>query len=96
MTTATKPFCLLRKTSYTLRPGTADHDWQMEKAEDRMIDEETYQNIVDATPFLLRIGRTIYQECDNTPAGYVVTRIISRNPARNRRTVREFIFDGSE
>jgi hypothetical protein len=90
--TAIKPFCLMRKTVYTLKPGTKQ-TWETTKAEDRMIDRETYDNIINAGPFFRRLGRSEYQERNYTPVGYMVTRVISKSPARDKKTIREFIFE---
>lgn len=51
-----------------------------------------YMNVIDAVSFFRNIGGTETVQKNYTRWGLIPTRIISTNPDKDKRTIREFIF----
>jgi len=56
--------------------------------------EHVHRNVTedDTLRFFRRLGGSEYAERSYTPAGYIVTRLISTNPTHTVRVVRKFRF----
>lgn len=58
-----------------------------------VIDETTHKNIIEATPFMRRLGGSETITKCYTCAGYVAYKVVSKNPSRDIKTVRTFDFE---
>ena len=67
--------------------------FELKETETKIIDSETHKMIVDASPFFKKLGGSEVLERSYTCAGYVVTKITSKSPDRDVKTVRKFKFD---
>lgn len=82
----------MTKTTYNLKEGTKTVFVQAEK-ETKQVSEEQYKNIIEAAPFMRRLGGSETITKSYTCKGYVPVRVISKNPDRDVKVVREFDFD---
>lgn len=81
----------LTTQKFSIKPGTKTvYILDSEKTEE--IDETHYNNVVDSSPFFRRLGGSEYHEKSYTCAGYVTTRLISKSPDRENKTIRLFNF----
>ena len=64
------------------------------KTEEKEIDYSTYKKIVDANTlrWFRRLGGSETAQRSHTCRGYMVTRLISRNPDRDVKVIRTFTF----
>ena len=67
--------------------------FELKETETKTIDSETHKTIVDASPFFKNLGSSEVLERSYTCAGYVVTKITSKSPERDVKTVRKFKFE---
>ncbi len=81
----------MQKISLIKKAGTKTV-WLTEKTENKEIDETQYNNIVNSSPFFRRLGGSEHHEKNYTCAGYLVTKIISTSPDRQKRSVYTFDF----
>lgn len=82
----------MTKTNFELKAGTKTVFVETEK-EVSVIDETTHKSIVEAAPFMRRLGGSETITKCYTCAGYVAYRIVSKNPSRDVKTVRTFDFE---
>lgn len=69
-------------------------NWHTTEAKTEKADFIYYSNVVDAIPFFRNLGGRETVSCSYTKAGYIPTKIISTNPGRTERTIREFNYIG--
>ena len=81
----------MTKTNFELKEGTKTVFVETGK-EVSVIDETTHKNIVEAAPFMRRLGGSETLTKCYTCAGYVVYKVVSKNPDRDVKTVRTFDF----
>jgi hypothetical protein len=81
----------MTKTKFSLKDGTKTVYIPIEN-EKRVISEEYYNNIIDAAPFMRRLGGSETLQRCYTCAGYRVFKIISKSPDRENKSVYEFDF----
>ncbi len=66
--------------------------WTTTSETTETVDFIYYSNVVDAVPFFRNLGGSETVQKAYTKAGYIPTRIISTNPTKTERTIREFTF----
>lgn len=88
-------FCKYIVKKYTKKSGTKTVyiENESESEPENWIDEQTYDRIVDSSPFFRRLGGSEYHEKGYTSRGYITIKLVSKSPDRNNKTVRWFIFD---
>ena len=64
--------------------------FELKETETKIVDLKTHKMIVDASPFFRRLGGSEVLERSYTCAGYGVTKITSKSPNRDFKTVRKF------
>ena len=67
--------------------------FEIKETETKIVDLKTHKMIVDASPLFKRMGGSEVLERSYTCAGYVVTKITSKSPDGDVKTVRKFKFD---
>lgn len=87
-----KYFAQLTKIEYVLKEGTKTVFVETSRSV-KLIDETTYKDIVDSSPFFRRLGGSEVHQKEFTGRGYVTTKITSKNPSRNLKVVRIFDFN---
>ena len=78
------------KTSYRLNP---DNVFEQTEQEQRTINEEHYQNIIEAKQFFLNLGGTEKHFKKRTPYGNKVVKIISISPDKTMQSIYDFKFN---
>lgn len=78
--------------NYELKEGRKTV-FELKETETKIIDLETYEMIVEASPFFKNLGGSEVLQRSYTCVGYVVTKITSKSPERDVKTVRKFNFD---
>lgn len=81
----------MTKTSQVLKDGTKTV-FQTVDVKTSEIDEQTFKNIVDASPFFGRLGGSETVTKGYTSHGYQVVKIVSKSPNRDEKTIRTFDF----
>ena len=84
-------FCSMTKTKFVLKDGTKTVFIPTSEIT-KNIDETYYNNIVESSPFFRRLGGSEYHEKNYTSKGYMVTKIISRSPDRELKSIYSFNF----
>lgn len=82
----------MTKKNYVLKSGTKTVFVET-KTETTTITEKEYNNIVEAAPFFRRLGGSETLRKSYTCAGYLVTKVTSKNPNRDEMTTRDFDFE---
>ena len=85
-------FCKVTTTHYELKEGTKTVYQEVDQDQSNFT-EEQYNNCVEAGPFMKRLGGSEHNEKSYTSKGNIVTRITSKSPDREKKTVRVFDFD---
>ncbi len=85
-------YAKLTTIHYELKEGTKTVYQELYR-EEKLIDQEWYNNCVDASPFFRNLGGSERQEKEYTSKGYKVTQITSKSPDRQKKTVRIFDLD---
>jgi len=85
-------FCKVTTTHYELKAGTKTVFVEVDQDESNFT-EEQYINCVDAGSFMRNLGGSERNEKSYTSKGLMVTRITSKSPDREKKTVRVFDFD---
>ena len=70
--------------------------WELLEEEIKEVDRDYYQLTVDAKQFFNNLGCIERHKKSYTPYGYIVTSINSISPDKDRKTTREFKFEGRE
>jgi hypothetical protein len=86
-----KPYCKLTVIRSELKKGTKTVFVEIER-EEKLIDRQYYDNIIDAAGFMRRLGGSEHHEKSYTQKGLVVTRVTSKSPDRHNKTVFSFDF----
>lgn len=66
--------------------------WRLTNTEQRLINEEFYNNIINSKKFFTNLGGYERHTRSYTCNGYIVTHINSLSPDRTQKTVRDFSF----
>ena len=81
----------LNTKRYELKPGTKTV-WIEVESQKSIIDWEQYDNIINASPFMRRLGGSETLKKSYCQYGYKVYEIVSKSPCRKLKTVRTFEF----
>ena len=84
-------YCKMIKEFYELKEGTKTA-YQLIKTEEKEMPESNYKNYIDAAPFFRRLGGSETLERSYTCAGYLVNKITSKSPDRQKKNVAKFYF----
>lgn len=87
-----KHFAQLTKIEYALKDGTKTVFVETSRSVE-LIDETTYRNIVDSSPFFRRLGGSEVHQKEYTCRGYITTKITSKDPSRTQKVERLFNFN---
>lgn len=66
--------------------------WEEKEKTERMINEEYYENIVDAKQFFINLGGTEKHTKKRTEKGMKVVKIVSISPDVTKKSIYEFEF----
>ena len=89
----TNIFCKSTTTHYELKAGTKTAYVQVGESMEEFVDKQYHTNCVTSAPFMRRLGGSEHLAREYTKRGYLVTRIISKSPNKQNKTIREFDFD---
>ena len=78
-------------TNYELKDGTKTV-WNEVATFTQELREEYYNNVIDAAPFMRRLGGSETLTRSYTCNGYVVTKLVSKSPCKTIKRVFEFTF----
>lgn len=78
------------KTSYKLN---SNNEFEVEEQETRMIDDEWYNNIIEAKQFFLNLGGQEIHKKKQTKRGRKVVQVISISPDSTMKSVYDFKFN---
>jgi len=79
------------KTQYELKAGTKTV-WSQVKTQTQDLTEDFYTKVVEAAPYMRRLGGSETLTKSYTCNGYVVTKIVSKSPCKTLKSVYEFNF----
>ena len=84
----------MKKERLEKKPNTKNSFFLVE-TEEKQIEYSVYKNIVsnDTLKWFRRLGGSETAQRSYTCRGYMVTRLISRNPDRSVKVIRTFTFD---
>ncbi len=82
----------LTETRQVLKDGTKTVFINSEVKAEKEITEEHYNNYIESAPFFRRLGGTETLTKNYTSAGYKVVKMVSKNPDRTEKVIREFNF----
>jgi hypothetical protein len=78
------------KTSYKLN---SNNEFEVEEQETRMIDDEWYNNIIEAKQFFLNLGGQEIHKKKQTKRGRKVVQVISISPDSTMKSIYDFKFN---
>ena len=81
----------MTKTSYIKKENTKTV-WQTIKEEKDLINENKYNNIIEAKRFFQNLGGYEKHNKSYTCNGYIVTEIISISPDKKQKSIYQFEF----
>lgn len=82
---------ILTTKTYSLKDGTKTV-FNLDNTETKEIKEINYDYIVDAMPYMRRLGGSEHAVRGYTARGYRVVELTSKSPCRTLKTVRTFDF----
>lgn len=82
----------LTQTNQVLKDGTKTVFITEEVLSEKEISEEVYNNYITSAPFFRGLGGSETLTKGYTSAGYKVVKIVSKNPSKDVKTIREFNF----
>jgi len=82
----------LTKIGYQKKEGTKTV-WEEIEKEEKTIDEQYYNNIVDAKHFFQNLSGTERHTKGYTSQGYKVIEIVSTSPDKQQKSIYQFDFD---
>lgn len=87
-------YALETKETYHLKEGTKTV-WVLDKTEENNVTEDQYNKVVcpDTQRWFRRTGGSEYAEKEYTKKGYLITRLISKNPSRDTKVIHKYNFD---
>ena len=85
-------FCTVTIEKMVKKEGTKTV-WVTDSKEVKNIDEQSYNNIVNAKNFMRNLGGRETHQKGYTFKGYKVVKIISTSPDKQNRTIYNFDFD---
>lgn len=81
----------MTKVNQELKAGTKTV-FKTVKTTTNVIDEKTFNNIVESAPFFRRLGGSESVTRGYTSQGYKVIKIVSKSPCKTEKTIRTFDF----
>ena len=84
-------YCKMIKEHFELKEGRKTV-YELVKTEEREMERENYKNYVEAAPFFRRLGGSETLDRSYTCAGYLVNKITSKSPDRQKKNVARFYF----
>ena len=82
----------LTQTNQVLKDGTKTVFITEEVSSEKEISEEVYNNYITSAPFFRGLGGSETLTKGYTSSGYKVVKIVSKNPSKDVKTIREFNF----